>query len=54
MIKNTVDITQDTSPIDITVLIPLKTNAFLVNKEHIKDDRYKIVMADKYLKCVIL
>lgn len=43
--------THDKNPIVIIDLIPLKTKAFLVSIEHTNEDKYKAVIADKYLRC---
>ena len=46
--------TQDINPTVIVDLILLKTNAFLVRSEQTNEERYKAVMADRYLKCEML
>ena len=46
--------TQDTKPIVIIDRIPLKTNAFLVSSEQRNEEKYRAVMAPKYLICEIL
>ena len=45
--KSTVARTHEINPIDIINRIPLKTNAFFVNKEHINADKYNAEMHDR-------
>ena len=46
--------THDRKPAVIVDRMLLNTNAFLVSKEQTNDDRYRAVIADRYLKCEIL